>query len=165
MMMGADGSDTHMNVLGSVSEDYALIKGGHLAVGAGGHWTAGASGLVVGGVNGAKLSVDNGGVIDGGRDDLAIASQSLYIGGYGQGTVTVNGGGSRISETGVWVGAGAHGSLFILNGGVVQDQYAVVAYNGDAVVVISGQGSRWDNFRGLQFGVTYPTDIDAQGRQ
>src|SRR5436305_13174041 len=74
MTMGADGSDPHMNVLGSVSEDYALVKGGQLAIGAGGHWTAGASGLVVGGVNGARLSVNSGGVIDGGSDDLSIAS-------------------------------------------------------------------------------------------
>lgn len=159
LAMGLDGTPAILRVLGEVSEDDAIVATGLLTVSGSGHWITGASGMAIGGVNGASLRVVNGGVVDEGRKGLSQYADSLSIGeGAGTGSVLVFGLGSLAAFTEVYVGANGEASLTIANGGVLQDQVGVVALNGDGKVVVSGQGSRWDNFGALTVGEVYPTD-------
>lgn len=159
MAMGLDGSATKMRVNGTVFEDYALVASGQLAILGSGHWITGSSGIAVGGANGASLLIANGGVVDEGRKGLSQYADSLAIGeGAGSGAVRVTGLGSLAAFTEVYVGVNGEARLTIANGGVVQDDVGVVALNGDGYVLVTGQGSRWDNFGGLTVGEVYPTD-------
>ena len=157
--IGLDGAAAKMTVLGTVSENFANVADGVLAISGTGHWIAGASGIAVGGANGASLNITSGGVVDEGRNGLGELYNSLSIGeGLGSGAVRVYGSGSLAAFTTVWVGANGEGTLNIANGGVVEDRVGVVALNGDGYVTVTGEGSRWDNFGGLTLGDVYPTN-------
>ncbi len=98
--------------------------------------------LTVGGSGSATLYIDDGGVVNNLTSSTNIGSAD------GEGSVTVNGGGSQWnSGNSMFIGYGGNGTLNIEDGGVVTgDANAVLGFTSDGVGVVNiiGTGSRWN---------------------
>ena len=100
--------------------------------------------LKVGFFGTGTLSISNGGTVFGGRrEPNAIAFVGDYEG--SQGTVTVDGTGSRWTSGFVQVGRAASGTLSIINGGSVVSNgcYIGEGIGSHGSVIVDGLGSSW----------------------
>ena len=97
------------------------------------------TGFTVGLDGDGSLNVRNGGTMQSG--DASIGS------GFGTGSVSVSGPGSRWAANAIFVGQAGNGTLTIDNGGTVDGQSGFVAQQAgtQSSVLIDGIGSRWTN--------------------
>ena len=153
LAIGMDGSAAKLVVRGTVTEEFAVVRGGTLAVQDVGHYVSGLSGLFVGGSGQGTLLVSGGGRVDGGADGLNRGTVRLELGdGFGDGTAIVTGARSSLTLFGVEVGNGYGGTLTIAAGAHVTDMAGGVGRYGDGRAAVSGAGSTWSNLSGLAVG-------------
>ena len=113
-------------------------------------WNLGNNALMVGAQTNGRVDISDG---------ATVTSSSVYLaqGSVANGTVSVQGLGSRLTTQGLYVGysGGGTGTLHISNGGAVSSAYAHVGESPSQTgfVIVSGSGSTWTNSGTLLLGV------------
>lgn len=146
---------TLLTVLGTVAEEYGIVRGGTLDVrGTSGHWLSGDSGLFL---DSSSLVVEAGGQVDTGGKLAQYPAAALDMEGNSSGVV--KGPGSVVNLANVFVSDQTGTStLTVSSGGEIFTGGGQIGDDGDATLTVTGAGSLFSASRGLTIGGQVPVN-------